>query len=46
MVVFMDLLRVMTVMTDHRRTDNTVHNECIRLEERPIEADRHNIGTI
>lgn len=46
MDVCMDLLRIMRVMNDHRRTDNAVHNECIRLEERPIEADRHNIGTI
>jgi hypothetical protein len=36
--VFKDLLRVMRVVTDDRRTDNAVHNECIRLEDRPIEA--------
>ena len=46
MDVFMDLSRVMRVMSDDRRTDNAVHNECIRLEERPIEANRHDIGTV
>ena len=46
MDVFMDLLRVTRVMSDDRRTDNAVHNEYMRLEERPIEANRHDIGII
>jgi hypothetical protein len=46
MDVFMDLLRVMRVVSDDRRIDSAVHDECMRLEDRPIEADRHDIGTV